>query len=266
MSRENIYTGIIANDGSGDTLRLAATKINNNFTELYTQFTDINKKFSNTWVSPQTSNTYGMLQVSGVSRVVLPASNTANVNSALTRTVIGSQVYLPRNTQLDSIFFPIWNGTVDQPDFLITVGANSSDGFISTYSNTEWILTFNDGPITYATGSPVNVFITYVPEPQPWFDPVALGYTDFRCAKIAYHAHIDNVNSFNEVGEIFYTASDDNSDHDTAQTKVVSSNDAQDVDLNIRKSTDKLYYRNLSVPAGNLHIQWTGTVWTGKDR
>jgi hypothetical protein len=35
MSRENINNGTSANDGSGDSLRNAATKINNNFRELY---------------------------------------------------------------------------------------------------------------------------------------------------------------------------------------------------------------------------------------
>jgi len=36
MTRENISTGSSANDGTGDTLRSAGTKINANFTELYT--------------------------------------------------------------------------------------------------------------------------------------------------------------------------------------------------------------------------------------
>jgi len=35
MSRENIFTGTTANDGTGDTLRQAFTKTNNNFIELY---------------------------------------------------------------------------------------------------------------------------------------------------------------------------------------------------------------------------------------
>lgn len=38
MTRENIYTGGSANDGTGDTLRAAATKINNNFIEIYNAF------------------------------------------------------------------------------------------------------------------------------------------------------------------------------------------------------------------------------------
>ena len=33
MTRQNINIGSAANDGTGDTLRTAATKINSNFTE-----------------------------------------------------------------------------------------------------------------------------------------------------------------------------------------------------------------------------------------
>ena len=36
MTRQIINTGTQANDGTGDTLRVAATKINENFAELYT--------------------------------------------------------------------------------------------------------------------------------------------------------------------------------------------------------------------------------------
>lgn len=36
MTRQNISTGSSANDGTGDTLRSAGTKINANFTEIYT--------------------------------------------------------------------------------------------------------------------------------------------------------------------------------------------------------------------------------------
>lgn len=40
MTREIINTGTVANDGTGDTLRTAGTKINNNFREIYTKFGD----------------------------------------------------------------------------------------------------------------------------------------------------------------------------------------------------------------------------------
>jgi len=35
MARQTINTGTIANDGTGDTLRIAGNKINENFVELY---------------------------------------------------------------------------------------------------------------------------------------------------------------------------------------------------------------------------------------
>jgi predicted NAD/FAD-binding protein len=37
MARQNLNTGSTANDGTGDTLRTAGTKINENFIELYSQ-------------------------------------------------------------------------------------------------------------------------------------------------------------------------------------------------------------------------------------
>ena len=40
MSKQIISTGITPNDGTGDTLSAGASKINSNFTELYTTFGD----------------------------------------------------------------------------------------------------------------------------------------------------------------------------------------------------------------------------------
>ena len=41
MAQQTINRGTAANDGTGDTLRSAAAKINSNFTELYTQNTTL---------------------------------------------------------------------------------------------------------------------------------------------------------------------------------------------------------------------------------
>ena len=40
MARQNIGIGSVADDGTGDTLRTAGTKINQNFQELYGRFGD----------------------------------------------------------------------------------------------------------------------------------------------------------------------------------------------------------------------------------
>ena len=40
MAKETVGLGTLANDGTGDTLRSGGTKINSNFTEIYTAFGD----------------------------------------------------------------------------------------------------------------------------------------------------------------------------------------------------------------------------------
>lgn len=44
--RENIFTGFDANDGSGDTLRVAFTKTNNNFITLYSNTNYVNASYT----------------------------------------------------------------------------------------------------------------------------------------------------------------------------------------------------------------------------
>lgn len=48
MSQQIINTGVIANDGTGDNLRVAAIKSNDNFTELYTLISALNTATSYT--------------------------------------------------------------------------------------------------------------------------------------------------------------------------------------------------------------------------
>ena len=40
MSKQQVNVGVLPNDGQGDNLRAGATKINNNFNELYTALGD----------------------------------------------------------------------------------------------------------------------------------------------------------------------------------------------------------------------------------
>lgn len=264
MAKENIFTGTTPNDGTGDTLRVAFTKVNNNFTELYTQYSNVSKSVSNTWVSPQTSNTYTLVQITGASRVALPAANVSLLNTYSTRTGTSSEIYVPKNANTDAVLQPIWDDEVDEASFLITIRGNTSEGFISTYDADEWRLQYDDGPVTYSTDDDVDIQVVYVPTPQPWFDPDALGIQDFRGAMVKYHAYIDNSFGYNKIGEVVYPAGDGYFDAD--DRAVNSRYQTQDVSLSVRLGTDKLHYRNASTPAGNLHIQWTADIWTGQDK
>ena len=48
MTKQTIFTGTVGNDGTGDTLRIAFTKVNENFTELYNRPTGGGGTFDNT--------------------------------------------------------------------------------------------------------------------------------------------------------------------------------------------------------------------------
>lgn len=259
MAKQLINTGTVANDGTGDGLRTAFTKVNSNFTELYSQT-------ANSWVSPQTSNSYNVIQVSGATRVTLPTPNTATLNAISNRTGTAYEIYILKNPTSNAILQPIWDNIIDTSNFTIFINGNSSDGFITTQNSNEWVLLYDTGgPVSYtANVTNVDVSITYTAEPQPWFDPVALGYTNFRGAKLDYHAYVDNIQGFNRVGTVTYVAADDY--YNTNDNGYNGSNSTQNVDLDVRKNTDKLHYRNNSAPAGNLHIQWSGVVFTGRDR
>jgi hypothetical protein len=259
MAKQVINTGTVANDGTGDGLRTAFTKVNSNFTELYTQT-------SNTWVSPQTSNTYSVIHVSGATRVTLPAPNTASINSISNRTGTAYEVYILKTAEINSILQPIWDGDENTNEFRIFIDGNSSTGFITTYNTDEWVLLYEDGPVSYTENvSNVDISIIYRSTPQPWFDPDALGITNFRGAKLFYHAYVDELRGFNQIGEVRYAASDGlryEVDYDSEDSRY----DNQNISVVGRRSTDKLHYSNSSSPSGNLHIQWTGVVWTGRDK
>ena len=60
MSQQIIKTGAVANDGTGDTLRTAGIKINQNFTELY----------SDLFILPTQTNKAGkVLATNGISEI-----------------------------------------------------------------------------------------------------------------------------------------------------------------------------------------------------
>jgi len=63
MARQGIFTGFTPNDGLGDSLALGATKVNQNFTEIYTTFGDGNNLSANagsagTWTKAGNSGIY----------------------------------------------------------------------------------------------------------------------------------------------------------------------------------------------------------------
>tara|TARA_Y100000592_G_scaffold96576_1_gene165321 strand:- start:18 stop:995 length:978 start_codon:yes stop_codon:yes gene_type:complete len=71
MAQEVINIGVVANDGSGDTIRLAGTKINSNFTEVYAQphLTLSHLSFSGNEIKGTQSNADIELRASGTGTI-----------------------------------------------------------------------------------------------------------------------------------------------------------------------------------------------------
>ena len=81
MTRQIINVGIVPNDTTGDALRVAFTKTNDNFQELYTAFSSSNIQISNNIISTTTNNTDLDLIPAGGGRVVLGTLNNLIVQS-----------------------------------------------------------------------------------------------------------------------------------------------------------------------------------------
>ena len=87
MAQEVINIGAIADDGTGDTIRFAGIKINNNFTELFARpsvASDINVIQNN--ISTTASNADIVIKPSGTGNVVFPGITVEDNNIKSTRT------------------------------------------------------------------------------------------------------------------------------------------------------------------------------------
>ena len=87
MAQELINLGALADDGTGDTIRIAGTRINNNFTELFARpsvISDINVIQNN--ISTTASNADIVIKPSGTGNVVFPGITVEDNNIKASRT------------------------------------------------------------------------------------------------------------------------------------------------------------------------------------
>ena len=146
MARQPISSGIVANDGGGDTLREGARKINENFIELYSKQLPI-----------QTGNAGRYLQTNG-SQIVWAPVNIVNISGnagTVTNGVVTTGSY-------DD---PSWITGLDGSKLSGTVVATDGVVTTSSYANPSWITSLSSSKITgtivatdgvVTTGSYVN--------------------------------------------------------------------------------------------------------------
>ena len=125
MTRQNISVGSAANDGTGDTLRSAGTKINNNFREIYTLLAD-----SNT-VSTQISLTDSAVRFNpGSNEVYLSAQPSITADRDIRLPDANGVVTLNNATQT------LTNKTISLNETILNNTDISSAGNVTNASNT----------------------------------------------------------------------------------------------------------------------------------
>lgn len=155
MAKQVINTGAAPNDGTGDTIRVAFTKTNNNFTELYNsvntatiQFGLVNA-FAN--ATSRTANGAAWAANSGIRQINTFTSNNSNTiyanddNSVIACNLysIGSNVtiYLPEDAYNGKLY-TIKN--INTATYYIRITSNTSNsvevfGSIGTYANNSYL-------------------------------------------------------------------------------------------------------------------------------
>jgi|APSaa5957512535_1039671.scaffolds.fasta_scaffold02299_1 hypothetical protein len=106
MSKQTINVGSNQDDGTGDLLRTAFTKVNDNFTELYNEVggTDLsNIRFSGSTITTDETNTNIIINPNGVGKVDIQADALFNENADITGAVtIGGNLGVTGGTSLAS--------------------------------------------------------------------------------------------------------------------------------------------------------------------
>lgn len=133
MMRDNIFIGYAANDGSGDTLRTAFTKTNNNFIELYSNTRYVNADYA--------------LKITDVNQMLY-----------VTAAGLGARIYIPNTGQV-----PFPDGTI------IRIISNSTgnvvvspNGSVSLYKSGNSVST-DRNVTTYSVGT------LYSPTSNVWY-------------------------------------------------------------------------------------------------
>jgi len=169
MAQQTINIGALADDGTGDTIRRAGVKINENFTEVYALPAHVGDiKFRGNNITSESSNADIVLSPSGTGNVVFPALTFEDNNIKLTRSNDDLKI-TPNGTGRVTIAGLAFGGTtISSPDStsvninenLIVDGSGTFGGTFAfsgaqTFASgsSYGTLTFADGSITDSTGA-----------------------------------------------------------------------------------------------------------------
>ena len=152
MAKQTINIGSAANDGTGDPLRTAMDKINDNFDEVYSSYVATGSiTVGNSTVNTVVSNTGGFTSGNTTSNVVANSSIIKIGNSSINATANSSTLLVSNSTvrvSVNSSAILVGNSTVN------TSVNSSSISFVNSTS----LSTINASAVTFGN-STVNTFV-----------------------------------------------------------------------------------------------------------
>jgi len=164
MTQQTINVGAVANDQSGDTLRVAFSKANANFTDLYTQLGTVNSSYVTSNSLSTTLNNY--VTSTGLASSLAPYALISNLNGVQYTTLniisvsFNSTYNLSTTTSTNILKVMTSNLTAT-----INMPASPTDGQITSFSTINQSMTLAVGTGTvipsFAGATPVGTTFKY---------------------------------------------------------------------------------------------------------
>jgi len=159
--------------------------------------------------------------------IELLSGSTLEFITYVTRDATAYEVYIPKgNQEYDEILGLISDGDYSDDGLRIIVNGVESTGFITTQTETEWVLIYDNGPVTYVSGQTITITYKLPTDPILWCE---LDNTEFTMIKgdLLFKTNIGTI--YNE----FYIYNVENTtldvDNITEKIKIITTDD-EDLD------------------------------------
>jgi len=167
MSKQTLNIGSIPNDGTGDTLRVASTKTNDNFTEIYNEYgngtTLDSSVLSVGYASTAGVSTFsqGLIGGPNITVGVATASEFHGDGSAITNIkpvgIASTETFIFANASVTGV---ITSSTIDSGNINSTGIVTATGGFISTPSITPVSITWSGTDLTFTVAGVGSTTLT----------------------------------------------------------------------------------------------------------
>lgn len=205
-------------------------------------------------------------EATGYKQVAVTERVTNNYTGLTSQTTNGYELRVARTLDLDAVFIPINQGSVNATFTLSYDNTTFREVWLSSIQPTEYWFYYQDdnGQTTPQTeGDTVYLRTVTGADPVVWWDKADLpgGSNNFRGAVIDYHAYTGESTI---IGTI-HIIDDDGEEHISHQEVQSGSSDGENDDLWLVTQEGQIKYRRIDGEIKTLKIHWTAKVFYGSE-